>query len=307
MLAEIKEEEGNIKEAGDLLQEVQIETVGSMEPREKIEFILEQMRLVLDNNDFVRAQLISKKITTRSLSDASHQDLKVRYYKLMIRYYTHEQNYLEICRCWHAIYDTPSIQENNTAWAEALESMVLFVILSPFDNHQHDLMNRIWTEKKLEEKPLALYRELLRLFISNEVINWPEFEQKYGTVLANNKVFVDDKSRWQDLHNRVVEHNIRIISKYFSKVTMKRLAQLLFLSEQSTESFVSKMVSSKTIRAKIDRLDGIITFKQPQETVEALNNWSSDIVQLLSLVEKSVHLINSATLQAKQSNKTSSV
>lgn len=73
---------------------------------------------------------------------------------------------------------------------------------------------------------------------------------------------------------------------------MKRLAQLLFLSEANTESFVSKMVSSKTIRAKIDRIDGIVVFKQPQETVEALNDWSSDIVQLLQLVEKSVHLIS---------------
>lgn len=158
MLAKIKEEEGNIKEAAELLQEVQIETVGSMEAREKIDFILEQMRLVLDKNDYVRALIVSKKITTRSLADKDHQDLKIRYYKLMIRYYTHEKDYLEICKCYHAIFDTPQVQENINAWSSAMENMILFVILSPFDNHQHDLMNRIWVVKKLEEKPLSLYR-----------------------------------------------------------------------------------------------------------------------------------------------------
>jgi len=52
------------------------------------------------------------------------------------------------------------------------------------------------------------------------------------------------------------------------------------------------MVSNKTVSAKIDRIDGIITFKKQQNAQEVLNNWSNDIVQLLNTVEKSVHLIN---------------
>lgn len=44
-----------------------------MEAREKIEFILEQMRLVLDIEDWVRASLIAKKITARALAEKEHQ------------------------------------------------------------------------------------------------------------------------------------------------------------------------------------------------------------------------------------------
>ena len=46
-LADIYESEGKINEAADMLQEVAVETYGAMDPREKIEFILEQMRLCL--------------------------------------------------------------------------------------------------------------------------------------------------------------------------------------------------------------------------------------------------------------------
>lgn len=36
-----------------------------MEKQEKVEFILEQMRLCLAKKDFVRTQIISKKISTK--------------------------------------------------------------------------------------------------------------------------------------------------------------------------------------------------------------------------------------------------
>jgi 26S proteasome regulatory subunit N5 len=58
MLAKIKEDEGKIVEACDLLQELQVETFGSMERREKTDFILEQMRLCLAKKDYSRGFLI---------------------------------------------------------------------------------------------------------------------------------------------------------------------------------------------------------------------------------------------------------
>ena len=45
ILSKIKEDEGNVIEACDILQELQVETFGSMERPEKTDFFLEQMRL----------------------------------------------------------------------------------------------------------------------------------------------------------------------------------------------------------------------------------------------------------------------
>ena len=49
----------------------QVETFGSMEKQEKVEFILEQMRLCIAKKDFIRTQIISKKINTKFFEDAS--------------------------------------------------------------------------------------------------------------------------------------------------------------------------------------------------------------------------------------------
>ena len=43
-----------------IITELHVETYGTMSRKEKVEFILEQMRLTIANGDFVRAQIISK-------------------------------------------------------------------------------------------------------------------------------------------------------------------------------------------------------------------------------------------------------
>jgi 26S proteasome regulatory subunit N5 len=47
----------------------QVETFGSMEKKEKVEFILEQMRLCIAKKDYIRTQIISKKINTKFFDD----------------------------------------------------------------------------------------------------------------------------------------------------------------------------------------------------------------------------------------------
>merc|ERR1712156_715245 len=53
-LAQIREDEGDINAAASVLQELQVETFGSMDRKEKVEFILEQMRLTLAKKDYIR-------------------------------------------------------------------------------------------------------------------------------------------------------------------------------------------------------------------------------------------------------------
>ena len=61
------------------------------------------------------------------------------------------------------------------------------------------------------------------------------------------------KSRWGDLKKRVVEHNIRIMATYYTKISLKRMAQLLALTEKEAEDFLSNMVVNKAVEAKTDR------------------------------------------------------
>jgi hypothetical protein len=66
MLARIAEERGNPQEAAEIMQEVAVETYGALSKEEKVAFILEQVRLVLDRGDYTRAQILAKKVNPRT-------------------------------------------------------------------------------------------------------------------------------------------------------------------------------------------------------------------------------------------------
>ncbi|CAO3592996.1 unnamed protein product [Absidia cylindrospora] len=294
MLSKIRENEGKTTEAADILQELQVETFGSMEKREKTDFILEQMRLCLAKHDYIRTQIISKKINTKFFQEKENEDLKLRFYDLMIQHALHEEQYLNVHKYYKQIYDSESIQQDDSKWKHALERIILFAVLSPYDNEQSDLLHRIYQDQKLADVPV--YHAFAKCFISIELMRWTQIEQTYGQGLQQIEIFnqatEEGQKRWKELHNRVIEHNIRVIAKYYTRITTKRLTQLLDLSEKDTENFLSKLVVSKTIHARIDRTAGVISFQVKKDANHVLNEWSSDINSLLNLVEKTCHLIS---------------
>ena len=64
-----------------------------------------------------------------------------------------------------------------------------------------------------------------------------------------------------------------------------------FILLQEAEEFLSNLVVNKTVTAKIDRLEGIVNFRQPKDPNNVLNEWSYNINKLMNLVGKTTHLI----------------
>ena len=44
------------------------------------------------------------------------EELKLLYYRLFIRYHEHDNNYLEICRCYRSIYETDTVAADPEQW-----------------------------------------------------------------------------------------------------------------------------------------------------------------------------------------------
>lgn len=298
-LAHIKESQSKIEEAASIIQELQVETYGSMEKREKIEFLQEQMRMCLLRNDFVRTQIISRKISIRAFEDESFHDLKLKYYEYMIKLDQHDSAYLNICKHFKHIYETPRIKNDSSKMKEALKNVVIYLLLAPYGNEQHDLVHRLYEDKNLKEIPE--YFTLVKLFRTNEIINWRfhiksfENDLKVGTLaLPATDAFKNEEGvkRWNDFKIRIVEHNMRVMAKYYNRIHAKRMSELLDLTEEETEEFLSNLVVTKTIHAKIDRLSGVVTFEKKKDPNEILNDWSNNLNLLMSTINKTTHLIN---------------
>jgi 26S proteasome regulatory subunit N5 len=151
----LQEQEGDISGAADIIQQVHVETYGSMSKKDKVEFILEQMRLTLAKKDFVRAAIVANKVSRKVLQEEQMEEYKVGFYTLSTIHHRQQKNALELAKDYHAIYSTPSILQDDTKWKEALQATVLFLALSPYGNEQQDMMHRLSKESNLEKLPAS--------------------------------------------------------------------------------------------------------------------------------------------------------
>eukprot|EP00467_Chlorarachnion_reptans_P008474 CAMPEP_0114507630 /NCGR_PEP_ID=MMETSP0109-20121206/12123_1 /TAXON_ID=29199 /ORGANISM="Chlorarachnion reptans, Strain CCCM449" /LENGTH=453 /DNA_ID=CAMNT_0001686417 /DNA_START=53 /DNA_END=1414 /DNA_ORIENTATION=- len=293
-LSRIREDEGKKEEACKILQEIQVETIGSMELKEKAEFLLEQIRLCIETKKWVRASIVAKKVNTEKLGEGGFEDLKLRFYELMIQYYKHEGAYFDTCKCYHAVMLTKSKAKDMDGLKEALKMTVLYLVLSPYDSEVSDMIHRLKAVQK-ELKLLPLARALVYLFTTNELIPWPMTKKEHVKIPDEFK----ELGYEENFQKSVVQHNIRVLSNYYDRIKSDRLATLLGLSDEKTERYLSEMVQGKQLHAMIDRPAQIVSFARKKTANEVVDAWSSDVSKLLGLVEKTCHLINKELMVSK--------
>ncbi|OCF72908.1 26S proteasome regulatory subunit N5 [Kwoniella mangroviensis CBS 8886] len=299
--------------AADLMSDIQVETYSSMDKREKTEFILEQMRLESLRGNWVRVRVGSRKINRVYLKDKDSQDINLRYYDLMVQLALQDDEYLEACSAYQEVWDTEEVKADPAKELNVLENIMIYVVLAPYNNEQSDMLHKLYADPALQKAPQHF--DLVKCFVTKELMRWSGIEQLYGPTLRQSPIFASGSTlgkktgikaegkkseeidnpgqvRWEELHKRVTEHNIRVISTYYSRITLQRLQELLDLPSTRTEKTLCKLVTDKTIYARIDRPNGIVTFKNKKSTNEILNGWSNDISKMLGLVEKTSHLIS---------------
>ncbi|KAG8876844.1 hypothetical protein FRB97_003844 [Tulasnella sp. 331] len=299
----------SLVKASDLMTELQVETYSSMDRKEKTEFILEQMRLLVlvakgkdtqakeskeksaadkekkvtaadGEAEWIKVRVGGRKIHEGFLTEKGNEVLKLKFYDLMIQFALHHASYLDAAKYFH----------------KALENVIYYVILAPHDNEQSDMINRLYNDPALAK--LELHYNLVKCFITHELVRWPSIEGIYGPTLRQTLVFLtgnaEGDKRWEDLHTRVIEHNIRVIALYYTRITLSRLTSLLDLSAKATEEVLCRLVVSGTVHARIDRPNGVVSFKQKETAEDVLNAWASDVGRLMGLVEKSWMEMNAA-------------
>jgi 26S proteasome regulatory subunit N5 len=143
-----------------VLQEVHVETYGSLSKRDKVEFILEQMRLTLAKKDYVRATIVTGKISRKHLKEENMEEYKVKFYTLIAIKHRHDKDALELAKDYHAIYSTSHILKDEAKWTEALQGTVLFLALSPYSMEQQNMLHVISEDSNLEKIEACKYVQL---------------------------------------------------------------------------------------------------------------------------------------------------
>lgn len=292
MLALMLEEDGDLTGACDNIQDVHVETYGSLSKKEKAEYILQQVRLNLLRKDYIRALIQCRKMNRKTIEEEGFEDVKVKFYTMMVEYHVQEKDSWEICQSYFKIFDTSVTKADPVAKLEALRAAVLFALLSGHDNHQKDMLHRLLLLPDVQAQEALL--SALTQFTTAEIIPFPfPFMDALTATTALTSLPPDVLDHFTaKLRVRVNQHNIRTVSAYYARIRIARLATLLGLDEETTETQLSEMVAAGDICLRIDRPAGIVTFGQAKKAEEVLSSWASDVGRMLHLMESTCHLIN---------------
>jgi 26S proteasome regulatory subunit N5 len=300
-IAKHREAEGDTEEASKVLQEVAVETYGTMDKLEKANFLLEQVRLCLVNKDFIRASIVAKKINRSVIRAEDFQTVKLKYYDLMIEFYLHKNDTLQLCECYLEVLHTPSVLANDEKWKTSLAAACLFVSLSAFGREQQQLLHRINTRERERLEKMPAYDALIKQLVTDEIMRWPlahnDLFQHFLKVITCNIDEAQCEKMWKLFDLRVTEKNIRVAAKCYSRIHTTRLASLVGKDKDSVENILSGMVcvrdaEAEPLYARINRPAGIISFRQTQPAEAVLTAWTSDIGEMMQLVERTKHLID---------------
>ncbi|RLV93575.1 26S proteasome regulatory subunit [Spathaspora sp. JA1] len=291
----------DLNKAVDILCDLQVETYSLMSFSDKIDYILLQIKLTLQKGDYNQAKILSRKILLKSLKP--HPEFKAQFLKYLIEINIFDFDYIEIVKNLLLLIDISTVKEQDPDYKTYLAGIIYYIILSPYDPHQNDLINQIKSNQVFSKNVDTKVFKLLEIFTTNELIHWSNIESIYKTFFTQSPIQTTEsktnETNYKNLQKRIIEHNLRIINKFYQFIKLDRLAYLLQLSIPESEQYVSELVNNGMISAKINRPQGIIKFEKAKVATEKdsninslLNDWCFDIDKLLEEVDSIGHLIN---------------
>lgn len=320
MLSKWKElKEGDLEGAAHLLQEVPVETFTSLERRERLSFILEQIRLSLAVKEYQKALIMSRKLNQKALMDDS--DLKLSYFRLMTNLAIMDSTprYLDCCEYLLKINELLNLNSADMKEKDlSLKMAIIFAVLAEETPSQKKIMSSLSLRlRELESLPLV-YKELLKTFQRSELIRLPAVQAGFAsemTIFEESLTFFSPSPsdapltdvRWKHLGKRILEHNVKVIAKYYLSIRIEKMAKLLEIPSPQVEELVGGMIvlgdSGALNSCKIDQIKGVIYFEDTGASpAKVVNDLNGRIQGILGIVSSACHHVSREEMIFGKSN-----
>lgn len=214
-------------------------------------------------------------------------------------------------------------------WLPAIKSAAWYCALTPAYSTEHGsgsdaaaLLAATANDKRVSELPPS-YKALLSAFTTREIIRWSAFSAQQAAEMDAMPAIFAKGTRAGDaaraaLQKRVAEHNVLVVARYYTRVALPRLAQLLDLPPDEAEQELARLVVAKAVAARIDRPRGVVSFAAAapseggsdaaaaagavvgaEDPEGLLNGWAGNIGKLLDLVDKASQQIQKECMTHK--------
>lgn len=307
-LSRLHEAAGRKRPACEMLRGLHIETITNMPRLEKLDALNQQIRLCLELEDYEHAPMVSRKINHRALGREEAVSQKLSYFALMRVYYTNKRSHFNVARCWYETYLT--LKDGDDAKPAALSNLVVHYLVSehaaPKEIEDLAECTAFSPATKMADRVAALTEVADKL--ASDLVDLPQVDfvlRRFNSIdlirekiapavrelCATHPELAPYPARQELLNNRSSEHDLMVVSRFYSRLPLTRLAELVGLTPDHTESFIMAMVTNGTLYAKMDRVDGLVVFEARKNTSEVMASWNDGVTCTVNLLDKASHLI----------------
>lgn len=205
---------------------------------------------------------------------------------------------MEVAKAYQIIFDQINtadetlkreLDSTGTEKSTAFQNFLIYLMISPYENEKVDLMHRVEANYGRELENNELLSKFLKKLLAFELM--PLNEAEIENQVKNFEPFMDatenNKVHLRDFMRQLIQHNLRVIEKYYSKIKITTMARLVGVPEDRAESELCDMVVNKRIQAKINRLAWQVNFQKKNKNTEGvLGDWNRDVTSLLDKVEQ---------------------
>lgn len=290
-----------LQDAADIMENVQVETYGSMSKKEKMEFILYQMKLNLLLNNYVKLYIVSKKVNVKMLNNEGFEYEKISFNLYSYYFFQNKGDYKECVNCLKGAYDAlkkvdfvvkedaidkiilerfSGLLEKNTL----TQSLLAFKCLEEFSDKKQEEIEELVKEFEvyvLYDKSIG---SLLKAFTSKEVSSCDLTRYNLNGLTIFTAQYLNSNKFREALEVQLVKKNLYMVSNYYRTVRMNKLTVLFENKADFIEDQLCKMIQDKLLKAKIDRLDMLIKFDSCSDEKETIDKWVNNINGVLDLV-----------------------
>lgn len=166
----------------------------------------------------------------------------------------------------------------------AFENFVFYLMICAHSNERSDLLNKIKGFYLRDLEKDTILNKYVSKFLIDELM--PLEETQVTADIKNYEPFADKtenhKLHYNEFVRQIIQHNLRVLEKYYERIALDRLAHLIGVSANRAEDELADMVVNDRISAKINRINRIVAFGKKKEVDDLLDDWNSDIKELLN-------------------------
>jgi hypothetical protein len=105
-----------------------------------------------------------------NLSRADRQDIKLRFYDLLVQLALQDDAYLEACSAYQEVWDTEEVKADEAREVnvsshsaipsriqliqQVIENIIIFVVLASYNNEQSDMLHKLYSNPSLQKAPV---------------------------------------------------------------------------------------------------------------------------------------------------------